>query len=158
MELLWLLCFVLVVVGFAGAVLPAIPGPPLVFFGLVAGAAADGFDRVGWVTLTVLFLLTCLTFGVDIAATALGAQRAGASKLAVVGALLGSLVGLAFGLPGLLVGPFVGALAGEWYARRDLLQAGKVGFATWLGMFLAAVAKLAILLAMVGLFALSWWL
>ncbi|MBP9145052.1 MAG: DUF456 family protein [Thermoanaerobaculia bacterium] len=158
MELLWLLCFVLVVVGFAGAVLPAIPGPPLVFFGLVAGAAADGFDRVGWVTLTVLFLLTCLTFGVDIAATALGAQRAGASKLAVVGALLGSLVGLAFGLPGLLVGPFVGALAGEWYARRDLLQAGKVGFATWLGMFLAAVAKLAILLAMVGLFALAWWL
>ena len=158
MELLWLLCFVLVVVGFAGAVLPAIPGPPLVFFGLVAGAAADSFDRVGWVTLAVLFLLTCLTFGVDIAATALGAQRAGASKLAVVGALLGSLVGLAFGLPGLLVGPFVGALAGEWYARRDLLQAGKVGFATWLGMFLAAVAKLAILLAMVGLFALSWWL
>lgn len=158
MELLWLLCFVLVVVGFAGAVLPAIPGPPLVFFGLVAGAAADGFDRVGWVTLPVLFLLTCLTFGVDIAATALGAQRAGASKLAVVGALLGSLVGLAFGLPGLLVGPFVGALAGEWYARRDLLQAGKVGFATWLGMFLAAVAKLAILLAMVGLFALAWWL
>ena len=158
MELLWLLCFVLVVVGFAGAVLPAIPGPPLVFFGLVAGAAADSFDRVGWVTLAALFLLTCLTFGVDIAATALGAQRAGASKLAVVGALLGSLVGLAFGLPGLLVGPFVGALAGEWYARRDLLQAGKVGFATWLGMFLAAVAKLAILLAMVGLFALSWWL
>ncbi len=158
MELLWLLCFVLVVVGFAGAVLPAIPGPPLVFFGLVAGAAADSFDRVGWVTLAVLFLLTCLTFGVDIAATALGAQRAGASKLAVVGALLGSLVGLAFGLPGLLVGPFVGALAGEWYARRDLLQAGKVGFATWLGMFLAAVAKLAILLAMVGLFALAWWL
>ena len=158
MELLWLLCFILVVVGFAGAVLPAIPGPPLVFFGLVAGAAADGFDRVGWGTLTVLFLLTCLTFGVDLAATALGAQRAGASKLAIVGALAGSLVGLAFGLPGLLVGPFVGALAGEWYARRDLLQAGKVGFATWLGMLLAAVAKLAILLAMVGLFALAWWL
>ncbi len=158
MELLWLLCLVLVVVGFAGAVLPAIPGPPLVFFGLVAGAAADGFERVGWGTLTVLFLLTCLTFGVDIAATALGAQRAGASKLAVAGAFVGSLVGLAFGLPGLLVGPFAGALAGEWYARRNLLQAGKVGFATWLAMLLAAIAKLAILLAMVGLFALAWWL
>ncbi len=75
-----------------------------------------------------------------------------------MGAFVGSLVGLAFGLPGLLVGPFVGAIAGEWYARRDLRQAGKVGFATWLGMLLAAVAKLAILLAMVGLFALAWWL
>lgn len=158
MELLWVVCVLCVVVGFAGAVLPAIPGPPLVFAGLVAGAAADGFERVGWRTLTVLFLLTCLTFGIDIAATALGAQRAGASKLAIAGALVGSLVGLAFGLPGLLLGPFAGALAGEWIARRNLRQAGKVGFATWLGMLLAAVGKLAVLCLMVGLFALAWWL
>lgn len=158
MTLLWVVCVLFVVVGFAGAVLPAIPGPPLVFLGLVAGAAADGFERVGWGTLALLFVLTCLTFGVDFLATALGAQRAGASKLAIVGAFIGSLVGLAFGLPGLLVGPFLGAIAGEWYARRDLRQAGKVGFATWFGMLLAAVAKLAILLLMIGIFALAWWL
>ena len=158
MTLLWVVCALFVVVGFAGAVLPAIPGPPLVFLGLVAGAAADDFERVGWGTLALLFVLTCLTFGVDFLATALGAQRAGASRLAVAGALVGSLVGLAFGLPGLLVGPFLGAIAGEWYARRDLRQAGKVGFATWLGMLLAAVAKLAILLLMVSIFALAWWL
>jgi uncharacterized protein len=158
MSVLWVVCVLCVAVGFAGAVLPAIPGPPLVFLGLVAGAAADDFERVGWVTLTVLFLLTCLSFGIDFAATALGAKRAGASKLAIVGAILGSLVGLAFGLPGLVLGPFVGALAGEWYARRDLRQAGKVGFATWLGMLLAAVAKLALLCLMIGIFALAWWL
>ena len=99
MTLLWVVCVLFVVVGFAGAVLPAIPGPPLVFFGLVAGAAADGFERVGWGTLTALFLLTCLTFGIDLLATALGAQRPGASKLAIVGALAGSLAWLAFGLP-----------------------------------------------------------
>ncbi len=158
MELLWVVCVVCVAFGFAGAVLPAIPGPPLVFAGLVAGAAAESFQRVGWGTLSVLFLLTCLTFGIDFAATALGAQRAGASRLAIVGALVGSLVGLVFGLPGLLLGPFVGALAGEWLARRDLRQAGKVGFATWLGMLLAAVAKLVILLLMVAIFVLAWWL
>jgi uncharacterized protein YqgC (DUF456 family) len=149
---------VLVVIGFAGAVLPAIPGAPLVFFGLVAGAAADDFTRVGWGTLTLLLLLAALTYVVDFAATALGAKRAGASKLAIVGAVVGSLVGLAFGLPGLLVGPFAGALAGEWFARRDLRQAGKVGLATWLGMLLAAVAKLAILFLMLGIFILAWWL
>ena len=158
MEWLWVVCVLGVGIGFAGAVLPAIPGPPLVFLGLLAGAAADDFERVGWGTLAVLFLLTCLTFGIDLAATALGAQRVGASKLAIAGALVGSLVGLAFGLPGLMLGPFVGAIAGEWVARRDLRQAGKVGFATWLGMLLAAVAKLAIVLLMVAIFALAWWL
>ncbi len=158
MSPLWLVCALCVAIGFAGAVLPAIPGPSLVFLGLVAGAAADDFERVGWVTLSLLFLLACVSFGIDFAATALGAKRAGASKLAIVGAILGSLVGLAFGLPGLVLGPFVGALAGEWYARRDLRQAGKVGFATWLGMLVAAVAKLALLCLMVGIFALAWWL
>ncbi len=158
MELLWVVCVLCVAIGFAGAVLPAIPGPPLVFLGLLAGAAADDFERVGWGTLAVLFLLTCLTFGIDFAATALGAQRAGASKLAIVGALVGSLVGLAFGLSGLLLGPFAGAIAGEWIARRDLRQAGKVGFATGLGMLLAAVAKLALLCLMIGIFALAGWL
>lgn len=158
MELLWIACALCVAVGFAGAVLPAIPGPPLVFLGLLAGAAADDFQRVGWGTLSVLLLLTGVTFAIDIAATALGAKRAGASKLAILGALLGSLAGLAFGLPGLLIGPFAGALAGEWIARKDLRQAGKVGLATWLGMLLAAVGKLAILCLMVGLFVLAWWL
>ena len=158
MSALWLLCIALVLAGLAGAVLPAIPGPPLVFLGLVAGAAADDFERVGWWTLSALLLLTCLGFAIDFVATVLGAKRAGASRLAVVGAVGGSLVGLVFGLPGLLVGPFLGALAGEWYARRDLRQAGKVGFATWLGMLVAAVAKLLLIFAMLAIFALAWWL
>lgn len=158
MSVLWVVCVLCVGIGFVGAVLPAIPGPTLVFLGLVAGAAADDFQRVGWVTLSVLFLLTGLSFGIDFAATALGAKRAGASKLAIAGAILGSLVGIAFGLPGLLLGPFFGALAGEWYARRDLRQAGKVGFATWLGTLVAAVAKLVLLCLMVGIFGLAWWL
>lgn len=157
-ALLWALAALFVAVGLAGTVLPAIPGAPLVFAGLVLGAAADGFQRVGWGTLGLLFLLTCLTFVVDLVSTALGAKRAGASRLALLGAFVGSLIGLAFGLPGLLVGPFLGAIAGEWWARRDLRQAGKIGLATWLGMVVAAVAKLLLVALMVGLFGLAWWL
>ncbi|MEO8276062.1 MAG: DUF456 family protein [Thermoanaerobaculia bacterium] len=154
---LWFLALLLVAVGFAGVIVPAIPGAPLVFLGLLAGAAADDFQRVGGWTLGLLFLLAGLTFLVDIAATALGARRAGASRWALAGAFCGSLVGLFFGIPGLLFGPFLGALAGEWYARRDLRQAGKVGLATWLAMLVAAVAKVTVLIAMLGIFALAWW-
>ena len=156
--MLWVVCFLCVAIGFAGAVLPAIPGPPLVFFGLVAGAAADDFQRVGWGPWRCSCCSPACTFGIDFSPPPWARSAPAPAGWRSSGALVGSLVGLAFGLPGLLLGPFVGALAGEWYARRDLRQAGKVGLATWLGMLFAAVAKLAILFVMVGIFALAWWL
>jgi uncharacterized protein YqgC (DUF456 family) len=147
---------VLVLVGAAGTVLPGIPGVPLVFLGLLAAAWSDGFQRVGGVVLTVLGLLTLLGVAVDLLAGTLGAQRAGASWQALAGAAVGSFVGLFFGFAGLVLGPFAGAFAGEYLARRELRRAGRVGFGTWLGLLFAAAAKIAVVLAMVGLFALAW--
>jgi len=97
-EVLWLvLAVALVCVGVAGSVLPALPGVPLVFAGLLVAAWAGDFERVGWVTLVVLGLLTVASFTIDLAATAMGAKRVGATKLAVVGAALGTLGGLFLG-------------------------------------------------------------
>lgn len=146
----------LVLAGAAGTVLPMLPGVPLVFLGLLTAAWSDGFDRVGAPTLVALGLLTGLSFAVDATASALGARRTGATWQALAGAVVGSVVGLSFGLPGLLLGPFVGAFAGEWLARRDLRQAGRAGFGTWLGLVVAAVGKIALVFAMVGIFALAW--
>jgi len=56
----------LVVVGFAGLLLPAVPGIPLVFVGLVLLAWADDFAYVGWITLTLLGVLALLSYGVDL--------------------------------------------------------------------------------------------
>ncbi|MGH7965643.1 MAG: DUF456 domain-containing protein, partial [Candidatus Binatia bacterium] len=112
-SLLWLLAIVLIVIGIAGLVLPAVPGALLLFAGLWLAAWADNFAYVGWGTLVVLGVLAVLTYIVDFAAAAFGAQRFGASKRAVLGAVLGALVGLFFGLPGVLLGPFVGAVIGE---------------------------------------------
>jgi len=50
----WLLAGILVLVGMAGTVLPALPGAPLVFLGLLLAAWIDGFQRVGWLALTLL--------------------------------------------------------------------------------------------------------
>lgn len=136
-----------------GTVAPAIPGTPLVFLGLLFGAWADGFEKVGWVTLVILGLLTVLSLVVDLLATAHGARRVGASWLAVAGAGVGMLAGLFFSLPGFILGPFVGAFLGEWLARRDWRHAGKVGVGTWLGMILGTAAKLALVFTMIGIFA-----
>jgi len=155
-ALLLVLGAALVVVGAAGTILPALPGVPLVFAGLLVAAASDGFTRVGWPSLTLMALLAATSFAVDALATALGARRVGASRLALVGAFVGSIAGLFLGLPGLVLGPFVGAFGGEWLARRDLAGAGRVGVGTWLGLVASAAAKIAIVFAMVGLFAAAW--
>jgi uncharacterized protein len=148
----WALAAVLIVLGIAGTVLPALPGAPLVFAGLLAGAWADHFQKVGWFTLTVLALLTLSTLAIDVLATRHGARRAGASPLALLGAFVGTVVGIFFSLPGLIVGPFAGAFLGEYLARRDLRQAGRVGLGTWLGLVLGSAAKLAIVFLMIGIF------
>lgn len=151
--LLWLLVVALVVVGIAGVIFPALPGPPFVFVGLVLAAYIDDFQRVSvFPTLALIGVLTALTVVVDILATALGAKRVGASGKALWGAALGTLLGLFFGLPGLLLGPFIGAAAGQFMSHGDLLHAGRVGLGTWLGILVGAVLKVALVFAMIGVF------
>jgi uncharacterized protein YqgC (DUF456 family) len=146
----------LVIVGLAGTVVPILPGVPLVFAGLLFAAWADGFQRVGAVTLVILGLLTLLAVAADLAATAFGAKKMGASPRAVLGATVGAIVGIFFGLPGLVVGPFVGAVVGELSANRQLLHAGKAGLGTWLGLLLGSIAKLTLAFLMVGVYATAW--
>ncbi len=155
---LWLLAALLVVGGLAGSVLPALPGVPLVFAGLVVGAWADDFQRVSWLTLTLLGILTIASFAIDLAATALGAKRVGATKLAVVGAMLGTLGGAFLGIPGLILGPFAGAVAGEMLSHGRMQQATRAGFATWMGLIFGTLAKLALVFAMLGVFAVAYFL
>ena len=90
-------------------------------------------------------------------AAGMGAKRVGASRLAVIGALLGAVIGIfAAGPIGAFVGPFVGALIGELINRRDIKQAAKVGVGTTFGMIVGIVLKLGLAFAMLGLFAIAW--
>ena len=156
-TLSYVLAAVLVLVGLAGVLLPALPGLPLVFAGLLLAAWAGGFEQIHVATVAVLGLLTALSFGVDFWATAHGARRVGASRKALVGAVLGTFAGLFLFPPfGLFAGPFVGALLGELLHGRELRQAARVGFGTWLGIVLAVVLKLGLAFAMIGLFAFDW--
>jgi len=151
-----LLAVLLVLVGIAGIILPALPGIPLVFAGPLLAAWADDFAHVGWLPLTVLGLLTLASFAVDILATVVGAQRVGASRKALWGTFVGSIVGLFFMPIGLFVGPLAGALLGEYWHTRELGRSTKVGLATWLGILLGFALKLALVIAMLGLFAFAW--
>ena len=155
-PLLWILCVLLIVAGLAGAVLPVMPGTALVLGGIVLGAWIDDFNRVGPLMLSIITVLAVLAWVLDYVAGLLGARKAGASRLALVGAALGTLVGLFMGVVGVLFMPLVGAALGEYIARRRDArahqQALKVGVATWLGIMAGLLAKLVLAFMMVGLF------
>jgi uncharacterized protein YqgC (DUF456 family) len=153
---LWILAGVLVLVGLAGTLLPVLPGIPLMLVGMLIAAWADEFTRIGWVTLTILTLLAAFSIVIEAAASAMGARRIGASRLAILGAALGALFGIFLGLVGLVLGPFIGALAGEFAARRDGHRAIDAGLGAWIGFVVGTVAKLAVAFTMLGVFLAAW--
>jgi uncharacterized protein YqgC (DUF456 family) len=150
---LYILAAVLVLAGLAGAILPVLPGVPLIFGGLWLAAWVDGYQHAGLWTLLAIAVLGALAMLLDFVAGMLGAKRVGASGAAVWGALLGTVVGIFFGLPGLLLGPFVGALAGELSSGGSVLRSAQVGVGTWIGLLLGTLAKLVLSFAMIGVFA-----
>jgi uncharacterized protein YqgC (DUF456 family) len=149
---LYILAAALVLAGLAGTILPVIPGALLIFGGLFLAAWADGFAHVGWIALTVIGALGLLSWVADFVASVLGAKRVGASPLALLGATIGGIAGIFLGIPGLILGPFVGAVAGELLARGGLAKAGKVGLGTWLGLLVAAIAKVFLAFMMIAAF------
>lgn len=160
--LLYLLAGLLIVVGILGVILPALPGLPLVFGGMLLAAWVDGFERIGVWTLIILGVLTVLSLLIDIVATAMGAKRVGASKAAIVGAMLGTIAGLFFGIIGIFIAPFIGAVLGELLHRQklersDVSHAAKIGLGTWFGIMLGVISKLALGFAMLGLFFFAWY-
>jgi uncharacterized protein YqgC (DUF456 family) len=150
--LLWALAFVLVVIGIMGLALPALPGAPLLFLGLVMAAWAEDFEYVGTGGLIALGILAILTYMADIVAGIFGAKKFGASKQAMIGAGVGAVIGIFFGLPGIILGPFLGAVIGELFQIRELMAAGRAGFGATIGLLLGAVAKLILAFMMLSLF------
>lgn len=146
------LAAILVLVGLAGLVLPALPGGMFVFGGLLLAAWAEDFQHVGFGVIAALAVIALLIFAVDVLATLLGVKKVGASRQAVIGAFLGTLIGLFLGLPGLIAGPFIGAFVGELMARKDHAQATRAGLGAWLGFVIGSALKLALGGLMVGIF------
>jgi uncharacterized protein YqgC (DUF456 family) len=153
--LLWVIAIAMIAVGLVGTVLPALPGIALIFGGIALAAWIDGFARISGWTVVVLGALAAIAIAADYLSGVLGAKRAGASRLAVVGAAIGVVVGLFAGLVGVVVFPFAGAMIGQFAAQRDLRRAGRVGVATWIGLAVGTAIKVAIAFTMVGVFVIA---
>ena len=155
--LLYVTAAALIAVGLVGAIVPLLPGIPLIFAGIWLIAGTDHYQHLGLWWLVGIAAVGAVGLLMDLLAGALGAQRVGASVQAVWGALLGTLVGIFFGLPGFLLGPFLGALLGELTAGNSVLRSTHVGAGAWVGLIFGALVKLVASLTMVSLLGAGWW-
>ena len=147
----------LIGLGLAGAIVPAVPGIPLIFAGIWLIAGVDHYHHLGLWWLIGIAAVGAIGLTIDLLAGALGVKRVGASKQAVSGALVGTVIGLFLGLPGLLLGSFVGAVLGELAAGSSVLRSTNVGVSAWFGLIFGTIIKLVSSLMMVAIFGAAWW-
>lgn len=147
----WILGALIIVAGLAGTIIPALPGIPLIFVGILFIAWSGDFAAIGMKSLAVLGVLAAIGWAIDLLAGALGARYLGATQRSFWGATIGAVIGMFFGLPGLLLGPFLGAILGELSGGASLSQSSRSGVGAWFGMIIATAAKLAIAFLMIGI-------
>jgi len=115
--ILAVVAFLLLLAGLVGSVVPAIPGPPLAYIGLLL-LQLSGY---GGFSSAFLWLWAGITIAVTVMDNVLPAmmtKRFGGSRMAVIGSVAGIIVGMFFVPIGLLAGPFLGAMAGELINSR----------------------------------------
>ena len=152
--------YALVVLGLIGAVLPVLPGPILIWLGVLLWAWADGFVAVNWWTLGILGLLAALAWASDLFFTTTLSRRAGVSWRAIGGALICGVLGGIFlsGVPvlGTLFGALVGALAGMLVIERGIKGNWPAAWAAVRAYVVATAVstgfELVVALLMVGIF------
>ena len=133
------------ILGALGSILPALPGPPLSYTGLILLHFTDRvqFSSAQIVVWLILVLLTMVT---DYILPALGVKKWNGSKWGNVGCIMGTIAGLFIFPPwGIILGPFAGAVLGELlFAKKNTPEALKAGFGAFIGFILGMVFKLSV--------------
>lgn len=144
---------IIMAAGVLGCIIPALPGPPLVFLGALFYAYRTNWEQISWPSLSILFLLMALGSTSNLWLSYFGARKSGASMWASVAGFFGGLIGLlVFSLPGLFIGA-LGAIAAVEYSRhKDWGKVVKAGKGYLAGYLLSMVVELLVCLLMIGIF------
>ena len=136
-----LIAVLLSLTGIVGAIVPALPGPPLSFASLLTVY----FTCPGTISTELLIWMLVLTIIVsvlDYVAPIWLTKVGGGSKAAIWGSTLGLIAGLFFMPIGLIVGPLAGAFFGEMTNNSSLGKATRVALMSFVSFLLTTGAKL----------------
>ncbi|MEO0887335.1 MAG: DUF456 domain-containing protein [Cyanobacteria bacterium J06648_10] len=160
-SLLYIVLIILMLVGIAGALLPALPGNGLILAAVLVWTFASPAPP-NTVAITTAVLAFVLSFGVSYLTTYLGAKKVGASQWGQVGAVVGLIVGFLGLLPalpiggpliGILAGTMLGAFIGEFLYRKELSTGERFRFSSKVSLAVVVSSLLGTLLE--GVFAIT---
>jgi uncharacterized protein YqgC (DUF456 family) len=135
-----ILAFVCLVLGLIGCVMPALPGTPLSFIGLLIlhfTDAAEFSSAFLWTWAGIAVLLQVLDFFIP----AWGTKRYGGSRYGVWGTTIGLVIGFFFAPWGIVVGPFLGALVAELIGGKRSEEALRAAWGSFVGFLIDTLLK-----------------
>ena len=149
----------LILTGIMGCFLPALPGPPLSWVGLLFMYITNSVPMDWWmlgITLVIALGVVVLDYIIPVA----GTKRFGGTKAGVWGTTIGLVVALIFpifGLFGIIIWPFIGALVGELLNKAGHRQAFKAAFGSFIGFMTGTFLKFVIAVVFLGIFIWKVW-
>lgn len=151
--LLFLLSLGLLLLGFVGAVIPGLSGPPIAWLGLLCLYLVPSTDIPSWM-LVATAILAVLSLVLEWTVPAYGTKVFKGSKYGVRGSYVGMFIGMVLPIPfSMLLGPFLGAFIGElMHDPQNRQRAIQAAFGTFLGFLFAILINF----LMVSLVALIW--
>ncbi len=151
--LLLILSLIFIILGYVGAFVPGLSGPPLAWVSILLLYFINNIQLPLWV-LVVTGVIAGLSLILEWIIPAYGTKIFKGSKYGIRGSYIGMIIGIIAPIPfGFLIGPFVGAYVGELYMDpKDQSRALKAAFGTFIGFLLAILMNF----ALVSLMLLVW--
>lgn len=157
--LLFLLGLFLMFLGILGSFLPALPGPPFSWLGLLLLYLTDAVPD-DWTLLGITLAIALAVFTLDYIIPVVGTKKFGGSKYGVIGTTIGLLVALIFpvlGIFGIVIWPFVGAFVGETLNKSESKTAMKAAFGSFIGFLTGTFLKFLVAAIYLGIFIMKVW-
>ena len=141
-TLLIIFALVFAIVGLLGSILPALPGAPLSYVGLLLLLPCEGAD-ISNTALWVYGIFLAIVSILDYIAPVWLTNLSGGGQQATRASMAGLVAGLFFFPPwGLIIGPFVGAFIGELMDGASKGKALKVALMSFAGFLLTTGMKI----------------